>query len=144
MIIAIIACVVLIGMLCMLFFTLASYALPFMLGLEIARFAYHAGSGLLGAVLVGIVAGMLVFGLAFLLLGIVRSPVLQIAVALIYTVPAVVAGYALVYGITREYVPSDIWRQLFCVLGGLLVGFSALLRLMAAAGPDPARRPVQP
>lgn len=144
MIIAIIACVVLIGMLCILFFTLASYALPFMLGLEVARFAYHDGSGFLGAVLVGFVAAMLVFGLAFLLLGIVRSPVLQIAVALVYTVPAVVAGYALVYGITREYVPSDIWRQLFCVLGGLLVGLSALVRLMAAAGPDPARRPVQP
>jgi len=144
MIIAIIASVVLIGMLCMLFFTLASYALPFMLGLEVARFVYHSGSGLLSAVLVGIVAGMLVFGLAFLLLGIVRSPVLQIAVALVYTAPAVVAGYALVYGITREYIPSDIWRQLFCLVGGLFVGFSALLRLMAAAGPDQAGRPAQP
>lgn len=87
---------------------------------------------------------MLVFGLAFLLLGIVRSPILQIAVALVYTAPAVVAGYALVYGITPEYLPSDIWRQLFCIVGGLFVGFSALLRLMAAAGLDPARRPVQP
>jgi hypothetical protein len=144
MIIAIIASVVLIGMLCMLFFTLASYALPFMLGLEVARFAYHSGSGFLGAVLVGIIAGVLVFGLAFLLLGIVRSPGLQITVALVYTAPAIVAGYALVYGITREYVPSDIWRQLFCIVGGLFVGFSALLRLMAAAGPDPAQRPVQP
>ena len=144
MIIAIIASVVLISMLCMLFFTLASYALPFMLGLEVARFAYHSGSGFLGAVLVGIVAGALVFGLAFLLLGIVRSPVLQITVALVHTTPAVVAGYALVYGITREYVPSDIWRQLFCIAGGLFVGFSAFLRLMAAAGPDPGRRPVQP
>lgn len=144
MIIAIIACVVLIGMLCMLFFTLATYALPFMAGLEVARLAYHSGSGSLGAVLVGIVVGMLVFGLAFFLLGIVRSPVLQIAVALVYTAPAVVAGYALVYGITREYVPSDIWRQLFCIAGGLFVGVSALLRLMAAAGPDPARGPVQP
>ena len=74
MIIAIIACVVLIVMLCMLFFTLATYALPFMLGLEVARFAYHTGSGFLGAVLVGTVAGAAVFGLAFLLLGIVRSP----------------------------------------------------------------------
>ncbi|MDR3436640.1 hypothetical protein [Telmatospirillum sp.] len=143
MIIAIIACVVLTGMLCMLFFTLATYALPFMLGLEVARYAYHSGSGVLGAVLVGIVVGMLVFGLAFLLLGIVRSPALQIAVALVYTAPAAVAGYALVYGITHEYVPSDIWRQLFCIAGGLFVGFSALLRLMAATGPAQARIPSQ-
>ena len=95
MIIAIIACVVLIGMLCMLFFTLATYALPFMLGLEVARFAYHTGSGFLGAVLVGTVAGAAVFGLAFLLLGIVRSPLLQIVVALVYAVAEVaLAGAA--------------------------------------------------
>jgi hypothetical protein len=144
MIIAIIACVVLIVMLCMLFFTLATYALPFMLGLEVARFAYHTGSGFLGAVLVGIVAGAAVFGLAFLLLGILRSPVLQIVVALVYAAPAVVAGYALVYGITHEYVPSDIWRQLFCIAGGLFVGVSALLRLMAAIEPNPEQRPSQP
>ncbi|NTG28755.1 hypothetical protein G6L08_16555 [Agrobacterium rhizogenes] len=144
MIIAIIACVVLTGMMCMLFFTLATYALPFMLGLEVARFAYHSGSGFLGAVLVGIIVGMLVFGLAYLLLGIVRSPVIQIAVAIVYTASAVVAGYALVYGITREYLPSDIWRQLFCIAGGVFVGFSALLRLMAAAAPHPAARRVQP
>ncbi len=117
--------------------------LPFMLGLEAARFAYYTGSGFLGAVLVGVAAGMLVFGLVFLLLGIVRSPVLQIIVALVYTTPAVIAGYALVYGITREYVPSDIWRQLFCITGGLFVGVSAFLRLMAAAGPDPAQTPIQ-
>ncbi|KUM25206.1 hypothetical protein AU467_04290 [Mesorhizobium loti] len=144
MIIAIIACVVLIGMLCMLTFTLATYALPALLGFEVAHLAFHSGAGFLGAVLIGIGVGMLVFGLAFLLLGIVRSPMLQIAVALVYTAPAVVAGYAFVYGITREYLPSDIWRQLFCIVGGLFVGFSALLRLMAAAGPDPAREPVQP
>ena len=143
MIIAIIAYVVLIGMLCVLFFTLATYALPFMLGLEVARFAYHTGSGFLGAVVVGVVAGAAVFGLAFLPLGIVRLPVLQIVAALIYAAPAVVAGYALVYGITHEYVPSDIWRQLFCIAGGIFVGVSALLRLMAAAGPDPAARPSQ-
>lgn len=41
MIIATIACVVLIGMLCMLAFTLATYALPFLLGLEVARLAFQ-------------------------------------------------------------------------------------------------------
>ncbi|WP_113253811.1 hypothetical protein [Bosea sp. UNC402CLCol] len=33
-------------------------------------------------------------------------------VALIFAAPAAVAGYALVHGITKEAVPSDIWRQI--------------------------------
>lgn len=39
------------------------------------------------------------------------------------------AGYALVHGVTREAVPSEIWRQIFCVIGGGFVGGAALLRL---------------
>ncbi|WP_171982330.1 hypothetical protein [Roseomonas mucosa] len=35
--------------LCVLAYTLAVYALPFMLGVEVARWAYASGSGLIGA-----------------------------------------------------------------------------------------------
>ena len=54
--------VILIAMLCTVAYTLAVYALPFMLGLTAAQFAYHTGSGLIGAGLVGLVAA----GAAFL------------------------------------------------------------------------------
>ena len=55
--------------------------------------------------------------------------------------PAAVAGYALVHGVTKESVPSEIWRQIFCIIGGGFVGISALLRLAApsASGPTPVR-----
>lgn len=49
--------VVLIGILCVVAYTLATYALPFVLGLAAAHFAYDTGSGLIGAGLVGLVAG---------------------------------------------------------------------------------------
>jgi hypothetical protein len=135
MIIAIIACVVLIGMLCMLAFNLATYAVPFMAGLATARFAYHTGSGLIGAGLVGFFAGLAVFGVLVFLFAALRPPILRIAIALIFAAPAAVAGYQLVWGIAHEYVPSAIWQQLFCITGGVFVGVSALLRLMAAGDP---------
>jgi hypothetical protein len=49
--------------------------------------------------------------------------------------PAAVAGYALVHGVAREAVPSEIWRQIFCIIGGGFVGVSALVRL-AGVSPD--------
>jgi len=57
-------------------------------------------------------------------------------VALIFAAPAAVAGYALIRGITKEAVPSDIWRQVFCIAGGGFVGISALVRLAGGAADD--------
>lgn len=92
--------------LCVLAYTLAVYALPFMLGVTAAQFAYHTGAGFIGAGLVGFAAA--------------------------------VAGYALVHGVTEDAVPSEIWRQVFCILGGAFVFVSALTRLAGGMG-QPAK-----
>tara|TARA_R110002051_G_scaffold2924_11_gene15444 strand:+ start:18174 stop:18590 length:417 start_codon:yes stop_codon:yes gene_type:complete len=129
--------VALIAGLCVLAYTLAVYALPFMLGVEAARFAYATGSGLIGAGLVGLVAGAAAYGLLVFVFASLRSPILRLIVALIFATPAAMAGYALVYGVTREAVSSEVWRQIFCIIGGGFVGVSALLRL----APHLNRRP---
>ena len=116
--------------LCVLAYTLAVYALPFLLTVEAARLAYASGSGLIGAGLVGLVAAVAAYGLLVVLFITVRPPILRLAVALVVAAPAAVAGYALVHGITREAVPSEVWRQIFCILGGGFVGVSALVRLL--------------
>lgn len=119
----------LVGVLCVLAYRLATYALPFMLGLAVARFAYGTGSGLIGAGVVGFVAGAVAFGLLRLLFVWLRVPILRGLVAVIFVIPAVIAGYQLVNGLTRDVVPSEIWRQIFCGMGGLVVGLSAWARL---------------
>jgi uncharacterized sodium:solute symporter family permease YidK len=78
-------------------------------------------------------AGAIAFGLLAFLFETLRLPILRLAVALIFAIPAAIAGYALVHGITREAVPSETWRQNFCAIGGLVVGVSALTRLAAPA-----------
>jgi MFS family permease len=123
--------VVLVGILCALAYTLATYALPFMLGLAAARLAYATGAGLIGSALAGLVVGAVAFGVLAFLFSTLRSPHLRFAVMIVFVAPAAIAGYALVLGIARQAVPSEIWRQIFCVMGGVTVGVSAWLRLAA-------------
>ena len=133
--------VALVAVLCVVAYKLAVYALPFLLGLTAAQFAYQTGSGVIGAGLVGLVSAGVAFGILALLFETLRTPILRLVVALIFAAPAAVAGYALVYGITKEAVPSEIWRQIFCLIGGGFVGVSALMRLAAPlpSSPAPAR-----
>lgn len=129
----IVVTVMLIGMMCVLAYTLAIYALPFMLAIAATRFAYATGTGLLGAGIVGLVAGAALFGILTFLFATLRAPILRIALALIFAAPAAVAGYALVHGVTGEAVPSPVWRQIFCLAGGALVGAAAVMRLATSA-----------
>ena len=131
MIVLMLMAVALVAGLCVLAYTLAVYALPFMLGMEATRWAYASGSGLIGAGLVGFTAGVAAYGLLVILFMVLRPPILRLAVALILAAPAAIAGFALVHGITREAVPSDIWRMIFCLIGGGMTGVSALMRLAA-------------
>lgn len=131
--------VALIAGLCVLAYTLAVYALPFMLAVEAARWAHATNSGLIGAGLVGLAAGAAAYGLLVFAFTSLSSPVLRLIVALIFAAPATVAGYALVHGVTREAVPSEVWRQIFCIISGGFVGASALLRLVATASPIHSR-----
>jgi len=135
MIVLMLMAIALVAGLCVLAYTLAVYALPFMLGVEVARWANASGSGMIGAGLVGLVAGAVAYGLLIVLFVAVRPPILRLAVALVFATPAAVAGYALVHGITRDAVPSEIWRVIFCLIGAGGTGLSALMRLVATAAP---------
>ena len=129
---------VLIGMLCVLAYRLAVHALPVMLGFEIARIANQTGAGLIGASIVAFVAGAVAYGILSVLFFSLRSPAARIAVGLIFALPAAGAGYALISGISANTIPSELWRLMFCVLGGLLVGSAAFTRLSIPVTRPPA------
>lgn len=132
MVAAFVMTVMLVGLLCVLAYTLATDALPFMLAVAAARFACGAGAGLIGAGLIGLLAGVASFGIVTLLFATVRAPVLRIAIAVIFAAPAAVAGYALVHGVAGEFVPSPTWRAIFSAMGALAAGLSALAKLAAS------------
>ncbi len=123
------------GFFCWALFTLAIYALPFFVGMTAGLYAHHAGTGSLAAIGLGIVAAAfaLVVGQGIFLF--VRRPVLRVAVALIFAVPAALAGYYATFGLSGLTMTSDLWRQVFAVVGAGVIGLTAWTRL-AAAPPD--------
>jgi hypothetical protein len=138
MVALIIMSTVLIGTLCVLAYRLAVYALPVMLGFAVARIAYQTGAGMIGAGIIGFIAGTVAYGLLSVLFVSLRSPAARTAVGMIFALPAAGAGYALISGIGANTIPSELWRLMFCVLGGLLVGSAALTRLSVPATRPPA------
>lgn len=127
------------GTLLVLLFTLAVHAVPFFVGLTAGLWAYDTGAGVVGALLVGLVTGTLTLLAAQLLFASVRSLALRGMLALLFAVPASVAGYHAVLGIAAILVPSEAWRQVFAAVGGLLVGATAAARLaLFAVEPAPS------
>ena len=51
-----------------------------------------------------------------------------------------IIGNTDVHGIVRQAVPSEIWRQIFCVMGAVAVGVSVWLRLAASVNVAQPRR----
>lgn len=117
-----------------LLFTLAIYAVPFFVGLTVGMWAFETGAGVIGAVLVGVVAGVVALFAAQLLFASVRSLALRAVIALLFAAPAAVAGYHAMLGISALIVPSEAWRHVFAAIGGVAVGVSAAVQLAAFAG----------
>lgn len=138
MILALLLSIAAIVFLCWLLFTLASLALPFFATITVGIWAHDAGAGILGAILVGLGAGIAVLIAGQLVFLFVRSAFVRLAIGLLFAVPAAVAGYHAVHGLLGIGVSSEAWRQSLGVVGALLVGTSAWLRL--AGGGEIGRR----
>ena len=73
----------------------------------------------------------------------VRTPILRIAVALMFAVPAALAGYYATYGLSGLTITSVPWRQVFAVIGAVVIGVTAWARL-AASPPGGSGAPGRP
>ena len=97
--------------LCWLLFALAIYALPFFAGVTAGLATYHSGSGPIAAIIVGAIASsitLIVGQIAFMTL---RSPLIRAVIALLFVVPAAVAGYHAALGLAHIGISADGWRE---------------------------------
>ncbi|HEX8418489.1 MAG TPA: hypothetical protein VF638_00590 [Sphingomonas sp.] len=133
-----------IGFFCWLVFTLAVFALPFFVGVTVGLWAYHTGAGWLGSIVVGIGAAASTLVIGQTLFAVVRSLWLRAAIALVFVVPAAVAGYHATHGIVKLTMPSETWQAIFSVIGAIAVGIAALLRMVGMATPGPTGRGTVP
>ncbi len=117
--------------LCVIAYNFAIYALPFMVGLTAFQFVYGMEAGLLLSALAAVGAALLSVALVIVVLGFARNPALRLVALAVFSVPALIAGYALVHGVTKNFVDSTIMLNPLCGAGGLFIGVAAMLNLNA-------------
>ena len=133
-----------IGFLCWALFTLAVYALPCFAGVTAGLAAFHSGAGVIGAIIVGVIAGVLTLGAGQAAFAVARSPFIRAAIALLFAAPAAVAGYHATLGLAQIGVPSAGWREAFAIIGAILAAGTAWGRMTLLADPLPTSWPSPP
>ena len=106
-IIGIILSFVALAYLCWLLFALAAYALPFFAGVTAGLVAYHSGSGPIAAIIVGAIASGLTLIAAQIAFTTLRSPLIRAAIALLFAVPAAIAGYHAALGLAHICISDE-------------------------------------
>ncbi len=119
------------GLFCWLLYAAAVDALAFFAALSIAFAALNAGAGIVGAVALGLIAGVGVLTIMRIGVAATRSWPLQLAITLIYAIPAGVAGYQLSGAFAGLGGASGAWRDAMAFLGALAVAAAARARLHA-------------
>ncbi len=126
-----------VGYLCWLLFTLAVYALPLFVGMMAGLAAYHSGAGL-GVLVVGFAAGAVTLVAGQAAFAAIKSPVLRVVIAILFAAPAAIAGYHATLALAHIGAPSASWREVFAIVGAIVVGRTAFVRLAARATPPAA------
>ena len=124
------------GFFCWLLFTLAIYALPFYAGLTLGLDAFHSGAGVIGAFVVGTLAGGATLAIGQIAFTTVRTPLIRAAIGLLYAVPAAMAGYSATHGLAQIGMPSENWREAFAIVGAVLIGGTAWVRMAVYVPPN--------
>jgi hypothetical protein len=117
------------GVFCGLLFTLAIYALPFLAGLTAGLAAFHSGAGVIGALIVGFLAGGATLALGQIAFATIRKPMIRAIIGLLYAVPATVAGYQLSFALAGVGMSTGGWQTAFAVVGAVLSGATAFSRM---------------
>lgn len=140
-VLAILASLVAIGLLCWLLFTLAVFALPTFVGVTAGAWAHGSGAGIAGAIVVGAIAAAMALAIGHLLIAFVRPMWLKLVVAIAFVAPAAIAGFHATHGIVKHLMPSEGWQIAFSVIGAIAVGITAFVRVAGmATAPGPAGR----
>lgn len=129
--------IALVGTMCWLLFNLAVYALPFFTGLSAGMFAYQSGAGTLGSAVIGTAIATMTLVAGQVLFAAVRAPILRAGIAAAFAVPAAIAGYHAVHGISGIADTAEGWQQIVSLVAALAIGGVAWARMNAFHPADP-------
>jgi len=129
MIFSVLLAVVGVGILAALLFNAAVYALPVVVGVWTLQQAIAHGSGAVSAIVLAIIAGAAVYAAGHFVFETNTSRGVRLAVALLFAIPALLAGYELALTLFHIGLASSIWLNAFAALGGLFVAACTVGRL---------------
>lgn len=127
------------GFFCWLLFTLTIYALPTFVGLTAGLASFHSGAGVIGALVIGLLAGSATLALGQLAVASTRTPLIRAIIGLVYGVPAAIAGYQVSFALAGIGVPSSGWQTAFAVVGAIVSACTAFSRLALLVPPADGR-----
>ena len=87
----------------------------------------------MGAVLVGMIVGVVTLVGGQIAVAAVRSSLIRAAIALLFVVPAAIAGYHATRGLVHISVPAEGWRDALALIGAIIVGTAAWTRMTPIA-----------
>jgi hypothetical protein len=126
------------GFICRLLFALAAHILPAFVGITAFFAAIHTGAGPFGAMLVGLVSGSAALAAGRVAFAATASPLLRAAIAAFFAAPAAIAGYHLALAFAIG-VTSPIWREVFSLIGGAMIGGTAWTSVALYSSPVPGQ-----
>lgn len=132
------------GILARIVTQLTVHALPAAAGLWSGLAAYHVGAGPIGGLAVGIVVGAIIFAAGAMIAGTARSRSLTIGVSVTFAAPAAVAGYHTAYRLSGIGAPADGWREVFAIVGAVVLGIAAWRSINAPRPGGPGWMPIAP
>lgn len=118
-------------MACIVAYHFAIYALPFFVGLTAFQYVYATDAGFFMSGLAAVGAALLSIAVVIAVLGFAKNPFLRLGALAVFAIPAAIAGYALVYGITKNAVDSTLALNILGGVGGLFIGVAAMANLNA-------------
>ena len=118
---------------CIMAWYFAIYAFLLMVGLAGAHLAYAADAGLFLSLLAGLGAAAIAVGVILALLLFTRHPAFRILALILFAAPAAVAGYALIYGITRHAFEIPFFTHALCMIAALCAAIAAAVNVLGLA-----------
>ena len=128
---------------CALLYFCAVYIVPFAVGVWIAFWAIHAGSGEIGGFAIGAVAGVALFLIGKVTFQTSRSPAVRWLIAMAFAIPAAIAGFNLVQQVWPLVMTSTPWQHIVGAIAAVATGATIVVRLGGVSPPSgPGSRPL--
>jgi len=118
-----------------LLFRLASYALPVYAGIGTAFLLLRHDFGHLAAIAGGLTAGIATLLLGQCLIAFIRSPLLRAGIALLFAIPAAIAGFQAAHALGSLATDDGALLAVFGSIAALATSISAW-RSVTMTGPD--------